>query len=102
MDGAKALTKNSVIDRNNMKVIYQRKSSVYKFLKRLFDILLSGIALICLSPIFLVTAVAIKLEDGGPAFFTQPRAGKDMKPFKMYKFRSICLLYTSPSPRDCS
>ena len=89
MDGAKALTKNSVIDRNNMKVIYQRKSSVYKFLKRLFDILLSGIALICLSPIFLVTAVAIKLEDGGPAFFTQPRAGKDMKPFKMYKFRSM-------------
>ncbi len=89
MDGAKALTKNSVIDRNNMKVIYQRKSSVYKFLKRLFDILLSGIALICLSPIFLVTAAAIKLEDGGPAFFTQPRAGKDMKPFKMYKFRSM-------------
>ena len=37
----------------------------------------------------MVTAIAIKLEDGGPAFFTQPRAGKDMKPFKMYKFRSM-------------
>lgn len=89
MDGAKALTKTILVDRSNMKEVYQQKSPVYKFLKRLFDILLSGIALVCLSPVFLVTAIAIKLEDGGPAFFTQPRAGKDMKTFKMYKFRSM-------------
>lgn len=89
MDGVKVLTKDAGIDRNNMREVYQKKSLVYKFLKRLFDILLSGIALVCLSPVFLITAIAIKLEDGGPAFFTQPRAGKDMKPFKMYKFRSM-------------
>jgi len=89
MDGVKILTKSSVVDRNNMKAVYQRKSLVYRFLKRLFDILLPCIALICLSPVFLVTAIAIKLEDGGPVFFTQLRAGKDLKVFKMYKFRSM-------------
>ncbi len=89
MDGAKTLTEVAVIDRSDMKTVYQRKSLVYKGLKRLFDILLAGIALICLSPVFLVTVIAIKLEDGGPAFFIQPRAGKNMKIFKMYKFRSM-------------
>lgn len=89
MDGARILTKEIGIDRRNMREVYRRKSIVYKFLKRLFDILLSGLALICLLPVFLVTAAAIKLEDGGPAFFVQSRAGKDMKPFKIYKFRSM-------------
>lgn len=89
MDGVKTLTKNATIDRNNMQEVYQRKSQVYKLLKRVFDIILSGTALICLSPVFLITAAVIKLEDGGPAFFTQPRAGKNMKTFKMYKFRSM-------------
>lgn len=92
MDAIKALSGNPIVDRSNMKAVYQKKSPVYKFLKRLFDILLSGIALVCLSPVFLITGIAIKLEDGGPAFFTQPRAGKDMKPFKMYKFRSMYLM----------
>ena len=89
MDGIKVPAKEILIDRNHMREVYQRKSPVYKFLKRLFDIILSGGALICLSPVFLATAAAIKLEDGGPAFFIQPRAGKDMKPFRMYKFRSM-------------
>ncbi len=89
MDGIKTLSKSVLVDRGNMKMVYQQKSLLYKFLKRLFDILLSGIALVCLSPVFLVTIIAIKLEDGGPAFFIQPRAGKDMKTFKMYKFRSM-------------
>ncbi len=39
---------------------------------------------------FAVTALAVFLTDGGPVFFAQYRAGKDMKPFKMYKFRSMC------------
>lgn len=93
MDGVKEISreipKGVLIDRSNMRAVYERKSLVYKFFKRFLDILLSGVALVCLSPVFLVTAIAIKLEDGGPAFFTQPRAGKDMKPFKMYKFRSM-------------
>lgn len=89
MDSVSKMTVKSTADRSNMRAVYEKKSNVYKFLKRFFDIVLSGIALLCLSPVFLVTAIAIKLEDGGPAFFTQPRAGKDMKPFKMYKFRSM-------------
>lgn len=89
MDGIKVPAREAVINRNNMQEVYQRKSPVYKFLKRFFDIILCGIALVCLSPVFLATAIVIKLEDGGPVFFTQPRAGKDMKPFKMYKFRSM-------------
>lgn len=78
-----------ITNRNNMCEVYARKSPVYKMLKRLFDVLLSGFALLMLSPIFLITAIAIKLEDNGPVFFTQDRAGKDLKPFKMYKFRSM-------------
>lgn len=89
MGEAKALTKGTIIDRNNLKEVYQNKSQAYKCLKRFLDIVLSGIALICLSPVFLFTAIAIRLEDGGPAIFTQQRAGKDMQVFKMYKFRSM-------------
>lgn len=69
--------------------IYEKKSRVYKFVKRLFDVVASVCALIVLSPVFLITAIAIVAEDGGPVFFTQTRAGRDMKPFKIYKFRSM-------------
>lgn len=75
--------------RCDMRSVYQRKSLMYKGIKRFMDITLSAGALVVLSPVFLVTAVVIKLEDGGTVFFTQPRAGKDMKPFKMWKFRSM-------------
>jgi lipopolysaccharide/colanic/teichoic acid biosynthesis glycosyltransferase len=73
----------------NIKEVYANKSRAYIFAKRFFDILLAGTALIVLSPVFLITGIAIKLEDRGPVFFTQPRAGKDLVPFKMYKFRSM-------------
>lgn len=89
MDSIKTLSGMKVTDRNNMQEVYQRKSSAYKALKRFGDILLSGAALVCLSPVFLITAIAIKLEDGGPVIFVQSRAGKDMKPFRIYKFRSM-------------
>lgn len=75
--------------RNHMREVYQKKSAAYKMIKRWMDVLLSGAALLALSPVFLLTSAAIKLEDHGPVFFSQPRAGKDMKPFKMYKFRSM-------------
>lgn len=76
-------------DRYNMKAVYERKSAGYKLAKRLFDILASGFAMIVLSPIFLITAIAIKIEDGGPIFFSADRYGKNMKNFKMHKFRSM-------------
>lgn len=59
--------------------------------KRLFDIVCSLLALIALSPVFAITALAIKLEDGGSPIFAQTRIGKNGKPFKMYKFRSMCV-----------
>lgn len=75
--------------RYNMREIYKRKNTAYKLIKRVMDVLLSAAALVVLSPVFLITAVAIKCEDNGPVFFAQQRAGKDMKPFYMYKFRSM-------------
>ena len=72
-----------------MRSVYAEKSIVYLFVKRFFDILLAGIAVILLSPLLLITALAIKLEDGGPVFFTQDRAGKNMNTFRMIKFRSM-------------
>lgn len=63
----------------------------YSFFKRFFDLVVSVLALIVLSPVFLVTAIAIKMESKGPVFYSQLRATKNGKSFKMYKFRSMCV-----------
>ena len=60
-----------------------------RLLKRAFDIVVSFVALAALSPLFLVIALAIKLDSRGPALFKQERLGRDLKPFSMYKFRSM-------------
>lgn len=62
---------------------------IYDVSKRGFDIVLSTIALVGLSPVFLVTAIAIKLEDHGNVFYCQTRLTKNAREFKMYKFRSM-------------
>lgn len=58
-------------------------------LRRVVDVVGSATALLLLSPVFLVTAVAIKLEAPGPVFFSQPRAGKNGRLFRILKFRSM-------------
>lgn len=58
-------------------------------LKRLFDILFSFIGLIILSPVFFIVGILIKLDSKGPVFYRQVRTGKDNKPFKLFKFRSM-------------
>ena len=58
-------------------------------IKRLLDIVVSAFALLISSPLMLGTAIAIKLDDGGPIFFSQQRIGLHGKPFTMYKFRSM-------------
>ena len=64
---------------------------LYVAIKRLFDIVASGIALLILSPIMLLTALAIKIEDPkGTVFYSAPRGGKDGIPFLCYKYRSMC------------
>ncbi|SKA88640.1 exopolysaccharide biosynthesis polyprenyl glycosylphosphotransferase [Caloramator quimbayensis] len=67
---------------------YQR-GFFYEFIKRLADIILSIIGIICLSPVFIITAIAIKIDSKGPVFFIQDRCGKDGRIFKFYKFRSM-------------
>ena len=68
----------------------QHKAGFYeKYIKRLLDILLSGCALIVLSPLLLVTAILVRVKLGSPVIFCQERPGKDEKIFMLHKFRSM-------------
>ena len=60
-----------------------------RFFKRVFDCILSGIALIVLSPVILITAILVRIKLGSPVIFKQERPGKDEKLFKLFKFRSM-------------
>lgn len=60
-----------------------------KYVKRAIDIVLSFGGLVLLSPVFAVIAIAIKIEDPGPVFFTQKRLGQNKQYFKLHKFRSM-------------
>ena len=59
------------------------------FLKRLLDIVVASLAMAGLFPVFLITALAIYLENPGPIFYSHPRVGKDGRHFNFYKFRSM-------------
>ena len=68
----------------------QGKQGVYaRYIKRILDVLLSGCALLVLSPVLLVVAVLVRTKLGSPVIFCQERPGKNEKIFKMYKFRSM-------------
>ena len=68
----------------------EHKASFYeKYTKRLLDIVLSGGALVVLSPILLVTAILVRTKLGSPVIFHQDRPGKGTKVFRLYKFRSM-------------
>ena len=58
-------------------------------MKRVFDIVASGLGLIVLSPLFLVLAIWIKLDSKGPVFYRQVRVGYKNKDFRIFKFRSM-------------
>lgn len=60
-----------------------------KYMKRFLDIILSGLALIVLSPVYLVAAILVRIKLGSPVIFIQKRPGKDNKVFNMYKFRTM-------------
>ncbi|WP_275335865.1 sugar transferase, partial [Enterococcus faecium] len=67
-----------------------RKKTFYQlFWKRILDILLSGIALIVLSPIILIVGILVRIKLGSPIIFKQERPGKSEKIFSMYKFRTM-------------
>lgn len=67
----------------------QKKGFYEKYIKVPQDVLLAVLALILLSPVLLVVAILIRVKLGAPVVFKQERAGKDGKPFYMYKFRSM-------------
>lgn len=60
-----------------------------QLLKRAFDLVLSLFGLILLSPLFIVMSILIKLSSKGPIFYVQERIGRDEKPFRLYKFRTM-------------
>lgn len=66
-------------------------SSIYLFVKRVFDLIISSVLLITLSPLFLIIVIAIRLDSKGKAIYTQTRIGQNSKTFKLYKFRSMVL-----------
>ena len=68
----------------------QSKQGIYaRYIKRILDVLLSGCALVVLTPVLLIVAVLVRTKLGSPIIFCQERPGKDEKIFKMYKFRSM-------------
>ena len=68
----------------------------YRYIKRIIDILLSGLAIIILSPLLLILCIAIKLDSPGPIFFTQKRVGIHKAYFQIYKFRTM----RTDTPKD--
>lgn len=71
-----------------------------RYIKRFCDIVLCSFALIVLSPIFLITAVAIKVSSKGPILYFSERAGLNKKPFKFYKFRSMHMVDETHKQKD--
>ncbi len=65
------------------------KQKIYRFVKSIMDFLIALIALIVLSPLFIIVAIAIKIDSPGPVFFVQKRIGKNGKLFNCIKFRSM-------------
>ena len=59
-------------------------------MKRIFDIIASGLGLLLLSPLFVIIAIWIMLDSKGPVFYRQIRVGRHNKDFKIFKFRSMC------------
>ncbi|WP_283594350.1 sugar transferase [Limosilactobacillus galli] len=69
---------------------YLNHQYAYRIIKRVFDVIAASIALVILSPVFLIVAICIKADDPkGPVFYSQIRVGKDGRRFRMYKFRSM-------------
>jgi lipopolysaccharide/colanic/teichoic acid biosynthesis glycosyltransferase len=69
--------------------------------KLVFDVCAAGLALLVLSPLLLLVALAIRLESKGPVLFSQVRYGWDNRPFRVYKFRSMWTETCDSGARQC-
>ena len=84
--------KPSLFSRGRIKVAaWESMVKLSYLMKRMLDITVSVAAIVALSPIFIITALAIPLEDPGPVFYFQTRVGRNGKHFKFYKFRSMVM-----------
>ena len=81
-------TNVSSVSKSKMKE-YRDSSLIYRVIKRIVDVICSLLGIIILSPILIIVSILIKLESKGPIIFKQVRAGKNSKPFYIYKFRSM-------------
>jgi lipopolysaccharide/colanic/teichoic acid biosynthesis glycosyltransferase len=77
----------TVVSNDNWRPGAKAKATVHA--KRIIDVVGSSIGLVALAPVFVLIALAIRLESRGPVFFLQERAGREGKPFWIYKFRSM-------------
>lgn len=85
INGSADINMDDVID------IEEKEKTIYNFLKRVIDLCFSFIGLILLSPVLIVTVVAIRVDSKGSAIFSQKRIGKNGREFNMYKFRSMVI-----------
>lgn len=76
-----------------MKYHFKKKKGrkVYNLVKRIFDIVMALFALLILLPVFIIIAILIKSDDGGPIFYKHKRVGKNRKSIYVYKFRSMAV-----------
>lgn len=74
---------------NNCEILKPSGSFIYRLIKRVFDIVCSVILLIPIGVVIVISAILIKIEDGGPTFYMAVRTGRFGKPFKMFKLRSM-------------
>lgn len=83
----------TIMENNNLKsrqaAAAPNNRAGYLTLKRAFDITASILALVVLSPVFLITAIAVYIDDPGPVFYSNELVGKDEKKFRIFKFRSM-------------
>ncbi|WP_455540010.1 sugar transferase [Terrisporobacter sp.] len=75
----------------DLKLNSKFNNRMYFIIKRFFDCILSLVGIIILIPVFMVTAIAIKIDSRGPIIFKQKRYGKNKTPFYIYKFRTMSL-----------
>lgn len=73
-----------------MQTVVPNKRKGYRFIKRAFDVVASLLGLIVLSPVFLIIAIVIFIDDPGPVLFFQERTGLNGRVFRIWKFRSMC------------
>ncbi|MFQ6881620.1 sugar transferase [Clostridium sp.] len=74
---------------SSAEVVEESKVSIYSILKKIFDVSISFISLILLSPVFLILAILVKLDSKGSVFYAHKRKGKNRSDIKIYKFRTM-------------